>query len=244
MRTGHALAIAASAGLGALHLAAWLPALDAAALAPALAGLGLGALAADLVTGCVHWACDTWGDERTPWVGEGLIRSFREHHREPRAMLEHDWIEVNGQPAAAAAIGFGVLALPAARDAIGERAFVHAFLWSLVAVAALANQLHQWSHAPAPPRWVRRLQRSGWILSPSRHARHHRLPYATAYCVATGWLNGPLDTLRFWRALERAVTRVTGALPRREPESGSRDERAAIVRSSPPRPGRRTLETR
>jgi len=210
------LATAATPALAALDLAGWLPSLRAADTAPALLGLVLGALAADLVTGGVHWACDTWGDERTRWVGAGLIRSFREHHRDPRAMLEHDWIEVNGQPAAAASAAFGLLSLPAARDWVGDHAFVHAFLWSLFGVAALANQLHQWSHAPAPPRWVRRLQHSGVILSPARHARHHRPPHTGDYCITGGWLNTALDAAGFWRALERAVTRVTGAAPRGE----------------------------
>jgi len=62
-----------------------------------------GVLLADLLAGGVHWACDTWGDERTRWLGRSLIKSFRDHHHRPRAMLEHDWVEVNGEAATAAA---------------------------------------------------------------------------------------------------------------------------------------------
>ncbi len=210
-----ALAIAATPALAAYHLAGWLPALRPGDAAFALAGLVLGAWAADLVTGLVHWACDTWGDERTRFVGAGLIRSFREHHDDPRAMLDHDWIEVNGQPAAAAGTAFGLLALPAAQEWLDGRAFFAALCWSLIVMGSLANQIHQWSHAPAPARWVARLQRTGLILTPARHARHHRPPYSGDYCIAGGWLNRALDAARFWRALERAVTRVTGATPRR-----------------------------
>jgi plasmanylethanolamine desaturase len=164
----------------------------------------------------VHWGCDTWGDERTPWIGPGLIHSFREHHDAPRAMVDHDWIEVNAEPALAASAAFAVLAHPAAQGWLGERAFVAAFAWSLIAAASLANQLHQWSHAPAPPRAVRALQRAGLVLPPARHARHHRPPHTTDYCITGGWLNPLLDALGFWRGLERAVTRVTGASPRRD----------------------------
>jgi ubiquitin-conjugating enzyme E2 variant len=228
VRCGLVLAVAACGVLGAVHLAYWLSLLDVAAIVPALAGLLLGALVADLVTGGVHWACDTWGDEHTRWIGGGLIASFREHHRDPRAMLAHDWIEVNGQPAAGAAVGFGVLAWPDAREWIGDRAWLHAFVWSLFAVGALANQLHRWSHTVSPPRWVRRLQRAGWIISPRGHARHHRPPHTGNYCIATGWLNGPLDACGFWRALERAITRISGEIPRREPDAHGAS--AAIVR--------------
>ena len=213
------LAIAAMPVLAAYHLAGWLPGLRAGDALWALAGLALGACAADLLTGSVHWACDSWGDEHTRWVGAGLIHSFREHHERPLAMLDHDWIEVNGQPAAAASAAFGVLALPAVRDWSDGHALASAFAWSLVAISSIANQIHKWAHARRAPRLVRRLQRAGWILSPRRHAPHHRAPHSTDYCIAVGWLNPALDALGFWRALERAVSRATGASPRREPLS-------------------------
>jgi ubiquitin-conjugating enzyme E2 variant len=214
-----ALAIAALPVLATYHLAGWLPQLRARDALLALAGLWLGAWTADLVTGIVHWACDTWGGAHTPVVGATLIRAFREHHEAPRAMLDHDWIDVNAEPVAAASAAFAVLALPGAQEWLVGRPFCAAFAWSLIVAGALANQIHQWSHSPAPPRLVAALQRVGIVLSPARHARHHRPPHTTDYCITGGWLNRALDAAGFWRALERAITRWTGAAPRAGSES-------------------------
>jgi ubiquitin-conjugating enzyme E2 variant len=179
-----------------------------------VAGIGVGALGADLVTGLVHWACDTWADEQTPWVGVGLIQGFREHHREPDAMVEHDWIEVNGEVATAACAGFGLLTLPASQSALGGHVFVYACLYSLISLVALTNQLHKWAHMCEPPVLIRMLQRTGLILSPARHSVHHSALHTSSYCISTGWLNGPLDAVGFWRILERTITHATGVEPR------------------------------
>ena len=198
-------------GLAILYLRRLVEIADDAAPLAIAAGALLGALCADLVTGLIHWACDTWGSEETPWLGAGVIQAFRQHHRDPQAIVHHDWIDVNGEGALGAATAF-LLGLPIAWQlASGGHAFWYSGLCSLICVAGLANQLHQWAHVPAPPAPVRALQRLGAILSPSQHARHHRAPYTTRYCIATGWLNGSLDTIRFWRALERGIEAVTDA---------------------------------
>ncbi len=175
------------------------------------AGLFLGALGADLLTALVHWACDTWGSEETPWVGAWLIKGFRDHHVDPQRMVRHDWIEVSGAPALAAAAGFLLVSPLAWQLASGGRVFWYAGLWSLICVAAAANQTHKWAHLESPPALVRGLQRLGAILSPGSHAQHHRGPHTRRYCISTGWLNAALDSIRFWRGLERCVEVVTGA---------------------------------
>lgn len=197
--------------LGAAHVALLTVSLDATSAPLALAGALVGVLAADALTGLVHWSCDTWGDERTPWLGPTLIRAFREHHESPGRMLEHPWTHVNREPCLAAAAAWGLLWLPAARHALAHRPFGHALLCAFIACGAAANQLHAWAHMQRPPALVRLAQRCGLLLSPERHARHHRPPRAQAYCVATGWMNPVLDRTGFWRGLERALSRLTGA---------------------------------
>lgn len=165
----------------------------------------LGILAADFLSGFVHWACDTWGDERTPWVGDGLIRSFREHHSDPEAMCDHDWIEVNGQAAVPVTLAFcGLCSLEMSE----ATPFLKPFLWSALTFAGLTNQLHQWAHRPEPSAMVRCLQRMGLILSPTAHDAHHCGSHDRGFCVSTGWLNPLLDRVEFWRRLENQLRSV------------------------------------
>jgi len=209
-----AAAIALAVALAAWHAVRIAAATHGGSWLGVVVGLLAGALAADFLTGLVHWACDTWGDERSRRPGAGLIRSFRDHHRRPRAMLEHDGVEVNGEAAVAAVGPFAVLLVGGPAAALLEHPAWYAFAWSTIGVAALSNQIHQWAHMRAPRPFVRRLQRTGLILSPRRHALHHRAPCDERYCISTGWLNPMLDRIGFWRALERGAERATGAVPR------------------------------
>jgi hypothetical protein len=219
VRSLHASALVITIALAGFHLWQLLGLVRGSTLAPLLAGALLGVLMADLASGLVHWACDTWGSEHTPLIGSGLIQFFREHHRSPRAMLQHDSIEVSGELGLAAAPCMAALALAAVRLDLASHPFAYAFCWAFVAVGAFANQLHQWAHMERPPRPVRTLQRRGLILSRGRHAKHHRPPHTRGYCISTGWLNVTLDAVRFWRFLEWSLTRITGARPRGDTDS-------------------------
>ena len=214
MRALYAVASSAAVALAIWHVAGWLATATPARAAAAAGGLLLGALAADFVAGAVHWACDTWGDTDTPWLGDNLIRWFRDHHSDPISIARHDALEIDGPAALAAAPALALLALPSAQAWLDPRPFFYAFVWSLCCVGAVANHLHAWAHSPHPPVPVRTLQRLGVLLSRRSHALHHRLPHDDHYCIATGWLNRPLDAVGFWRALEALVRSTTGATPR------------------------------
>eukprot|EP01095_Lingulamoeba_sp_RSL-Kostka_P018203 TRINITY_DN988_c1_g1_i1.p1 TRINITY_DN988_c1_g1~~TRINITY_DN988_c1_g1_i1.p1 ORF type:complete len:135 (-),score=22.14 TRINITY_DN988_c1_g1_i1:33-437(-) len=54
----------------------------------------VGIVMADFLSGVVHWFFDTYASVNTPVIGT-IVRSFREHHLYPKAMCEHDFIEVN-----------------------------------------------------------------------------------------------------------------------------------------------------
>ena len=189
MRVVEAGAIAAFLVLAAAQLARLEPGwhLPAAALA--------GWLAADLLSGLVHWALDSFGSVRTPLVGEAFIRPFREHHADALAITRHDFVETNG----ASALGALPLLLGASAAPAGP---LHAFLVLAALGALAANQCHKWAHAEAQrvPRTVRLLQRLRLVLTPAQHARHHAPPFDRDYCTASGWQNGLLNAVLRRRA--------------------------------------------
>lgn len=174
----------------------------------------LGLLAADLVSGIVHWTFDTWGSVDTPVLGRLAIRTFRHHHLDPKAITRHDFVETNGHNAMLSI----VLTVPglALADQPGVPHLVPLVLLTSAIFVATTSQFHKWAHMDEPPKLVQLLQRAGLLLSPSAHEVHHRAPHDGAYCVTTGWLNGPLDRSRVFRLLEHVVAKVTGASPRRD----------------------------
>ena len=214
LRIVYAIGIVVAVCFAVVHLG-WLVAGASIDRLPAtLVGTLAGMLVADWFTGVVHWACDTWGDDGTPIFGPGLIRNFREHHRRPQAMLEHDWVDVNGEAASAAAVLFLLFSTFGAAWLAASPA-AHAALLAFLVFGALANQIHQWAHMREAPRVVRALQRSGLLLSRERHVGHHRAPHLTGYAISTGWTNRTLDAIGYWRGLEVAIAKLTGAVPRR-----------------------------
>ena len=197
----------------ALRLAA---AIDSAERVALVAACALAAwIAIDFLTGLAHWAFDTWGDLDTPFIGPWFIRPFREHHVDPRAMTRHDFVETNGSCCLAALPVLGAaLCLPLDdHAAVGVQALV---LFAALGTP-MSNQCHKWAHTSPKQlgRLARALQRARLALSPAQHHRHHADPHDSHYCVASGWLNAPLDAIGFFRALELVIGKALRVEPRR-----------------------------
>jgi plasmanylethanolamine desaturase len=173
--------------------------------------VSVAALAADLVSGLVHWTADTWFSETMPVLGRRFLRPFRVHHVNPEDFLRRDFIDCNGD-VAMLNIPILVAALMVADSTIGGAASLALATFSLVSLPT--NQVHQWAHMPSPPAFVRWLQRHGAILSIEAHANHHHAPYVANYCIATGWCNRWLTAIDFFPRCERLITRVVGLQPR------------------------------
>lgn len=179
---------------------------------PALIAAALGLLAADFVSGVLHWAGDTWGHEGTPWLGKRFIRPFRFHHAHPLDMVRSHFFTTNGDTSLAC-LPFLLIPFVLPLDA-GAGRLAAVFLCSVGGWGMWTHQFHKWAHMKSPPRVVHWLQRCGLILRPDHHWRHHKSPFAVNYCITTGWCDPLLTRIRFFEVLERIVPVLTGWKPR------------------------------
>ena len=172
----------------------------------AVSGLA-GFLFADFISGFLHWAGDTLGDESTPLFGPNFVRPFRDHHTDQKGITRHDFIETNGNNCIVS-VPVVVLLLFKMPTQPGFWFYASAAMAFGTWFVFCTNQFHKWAHADQVPGIVRRLQRWGLILSPEHHAIHHAAPHDKYYCITAGWLNPLLYRLRFFRICESIVGRV------------------------------------
>jgi len=174
-------------------------------------GIALAAVAgyivSDFLSGVVHWAGDTVGDETTPIFGPNFVRPFRFHHVDPEDITRHDFVETNGNNCIVAApvLLLVLLLLPHHTGALFYTFLVVAFTALFVFAT---NQFHKWAHTKNPAPWIRLLQRANLILSPEHHVVHHTSPRDKYYCITVGWMNPLLDKIHFFRFIEKVFTRI------------------------------------
>ena len=185
-------------------------------------------LAADLISGVVHWMGDTVGDERVPFLGPNFIRPFREHHVDPKAITHHDFIETNGNNCIVTVVPLAAAFVLAPGDE-SFWFFTSVFVASVSLFVVATNQFHKWAHADDPPRFARALQRLGLVLPPHHHDIHHARPHDKHYCITVGWLNPLLNGVRFFRIAEWLIARVRPALLHVEERKRVAAELAAIA---------------
>lgn len=160
-------------------------------------------LLADLASGVLHWVEDTYCRVGMGgWLGERVCDPNLRHHAEQAEFLGGGLVGRNWTT--------WLAALPVLLMAlvVGSRVLVLAAL-----VGAWSNEVHAWQHRRGPA-WVRVLQEMGLLQGPHHHARHHRAPHTSCYCVLTPWCNPLLDRAGFWRGMEFLVRRLLGLAPR------------------------------
>jgi len=162
----------------------------------------IGWLLADLLTGIVHWWMDRFGKVEWPIIGPLFIQANVEHHATPLDFLGASLLKRNRGLWAATGLISGLWLL-----ALGP-----SVLWfTTTVVAAFSGEIHVISHRPGNAGLLlRTLRAAGLVQSPAQHARHHRTPNDSCFCVVTNWLNPVLDELRIWSRLESVFRRKPG----------------------------------
>jgi ubiquitin-conjugating enzyme E2 variant len=180
-----------------------------ATLALTLAELFATLLAADFLSGLLHWAEDTWlAPGHVAWLDRYVIADNIEHHRRPGSIRGGTYWGTNR----VSLLGASALAATAALCGI--------HFWQVYATllfVAHANHVHMWAHSSERPRVVRWLQRTGLMQSRGHHGRHHISPYAERFCAMTDFVNPILDRSGFWRGLEWTFERLGARVQRTSP---------------------------
>ena len=161
-----------------------------------------GWLLADLLSGLVHWAGDTLGSEHTPVLGPSFIAPFREHHDDPQAMVAHGTVELVGSTALLALPSLVPVTHLVAFEGRGPlRLALGGVLLATLLGVVVTNLVHRWAHMDRPPAVAALLQRTGLILTPARHERHHTAPFDGWFCISSGLLDGLLMRIGLWERL-------------------------------------------
>jgi hypothetical protein len=165
-------------------------------------------ITADFMSGMVHFLCDNFGTPETPYLGPSFIKSFRDHHTDPKGITRHDFIEVNGSNC--------IISLPFLALAYHTFDYHHSpwmlsftiFLVFMLLFVFLTNQFHKWAHQDNPPALIKKLQGIHLILSPEHHSVHHTEPYDKYYCITCGWLNPVLSRMHFFERTEALLRKI------------------------------------
>lgn len=137
---------------------------------------------------------------------------------DPTAITRHDIVETNGDNCLLIIVP---ISCQIYRYVVGPPSVLqNSYYWDIYLLALaifvmLTNQIHKWSHTYfGLPRWVTILQDLHIILPKKHHRVHHVAPHETYFCITTGWLNYPLECIRFWPSLEWIIKKTTGSQPR------------------------------
>ena len=136
-------------------------------LAPILVVLAY--LAADFLSGFVHFLADNFGSYETPILGPNFIQPFREHHVDPTGIVGNDFVDANGNNSLASLPFMLVVWLVVPLESMYYGYLFGIFSLFLCLAAFLTNQFHMWAHMQAPPAFVGWLQSRGVILSREHH---------------------------------------------------------------------------
>lgn len=165
-------------------------------------------LAADFITGMIHWWEDAYGNPKWKILGKHVIEPNLRHHSQPREFLKGNYWQRNNTSIIAAAV------LTIVPFLLGIRNVVYT---AIILLASQGNEVHRKAHQSDKEngRFICFLQRIGLMQSRRHHGWHHKAPYDCNYCILTNYLNPLLGKIRFWERLESFIKTVFGITPLR-----------------------------
>lgn len=168
----------------------------------------IGWFLADFISGMAHWAEDKVLLRPARWgFLEGIRQDNIKHHKRPGYVtLVSMWENIN-------------TTIPVVWPIALALWFVGSplWLWSAFVFVGFGNYVHRLAHEnPSSLGWtVTILQWSGLFISAENHDCHHfdhpkgrviaKENAKDNYCVMTDYLNPMLDSVGFWRLLEKMV---------------------------------------
>lgn len=206
------LALGTAASIFVQHLQA---ALHPTLIVILLLAFIVGTFAADLVTGLLHWAFDTWFSPHSG-VFRRMVAIVRDHHVRPYEIFSFRFATDIGVLSWFAALGAFILLL-ATRPLAFSDSLVCGLAFSAIVFSvnvSLMYEYHKWGHRRQRGPIARIAQRLGLLLSPDHHLQHHRGAHDSHYCLVNGMADRTLGSLGLFRGLERVITAVTGVVPR------------------------------
>ena len=165
-------------------------------------------IAADFITGLVHWWQDAYGNPTWPILGKYVIQPNLRHHHDPRGMVKISYWKRMNTSIIAALLLMGILYLC---NCASWQAII------FLVFSSQGNEIHAMGHRTNKEngKIVMFFQKIGIVQRKSTHGWHHKAPYDTNFFVMTEYLNPIFNKIRFFERLERFIEKAVRIKPLR-----------------------------